>query len=55
VRSNPHLTVGEIIRRYGTAFLEAYGDSISYRQKKDPAEFERVPDPFSGRSRVPLR
>ena len=34
MRSTPHLTVGEIVRRYGTAFLEAYGDSISYRQKK---------------------
>ena len=30
----PHLTVGEIVRRYGPAILAAFGASLSYRQKK---------------------
>lgn len=32
--SNPHLTVGEIARRYETAFLAAFGRSISHRQRR---------------------
>lgn len=31
--SHPPLDIGEIFRRYGPAFLDAYGDSISFEQR----------------------